>query len=122
MSLSAWGVNIVASLINGVWAYVLISAGRAARSPALVADGRHIRTDVVTSIGIVFGLGIALATGYAIFDPLLALLVGAHILYAGWQLIVESVGGLMDAALSPEEEEEVKKAIFDNAPWLSRCS
>ena len=109
------GVNIVASLINGVWAYVLISAGRAARSPALVADGRHIRTDVVTSIGIVFGLGIALATGYAIFDPLLALLVGAHILYAGWQLIVESVGGLMDAALSPEEEEEVKKAIFDNA-------
>ncbi|TCT44884.1 cation diffusion facilitator family transporter [Martelella mediterranea] len=108
-------VNVVASLINGVWAYTLIKAGRAARSPALVGDGQHIRTDVITSIGVVIGLGIALATGYPIFDPLLALLVAAHILYAGWQLIAESVGGLMDTALTGDEEEAIRKAIFDNA-------
>lgn len=113
------GVNVVASLINGVWAYTLIRAGRAARSPALVADGQHIRTDVVTSIGVVVGLGIALATGYPIFDPLLALLVAAHILYAGWQLIAESVGGLMDTALAKDEEETIRQAIVENASGLS---
>ena len=113
------GVNVVASLINGVWAYVLIRAGRAARSPALVADGKHIRTDVVTSIGVVIGLGLALATGYPIFDPLLALAVGAHILYAGWGLIKESLGGLMDTALTQEESEMIRQAIMDNAAGSS---
>ncbi|WP_246710197.1 cation diffusion facilitator family transporter [Martelella soudanensis] len=113
------GVNVVASLINGVWAYVLIRAGRAARSPALVADGKHIRTDVVTSIGVVIGLGLALATGYAIFDPLIALAVAAHILYAGWTLISESVGGLMDTALPPDEAEALRRAIADNAAGSS---
>ncbi len=113
------GVNIFASLINGVWAYMLISAGRSMRSPALVADGKHIRTDVVTSVGVVIGLGIALATGYPIFDPLIALAVAAHILYAGWQLIAESVGGLMDAALTGDEEDAIRKAIYDNASGSS---
>lgn len=113
------GVNVVASLINGVWAYVLIRAGRAARSPALVADGKHIRTDVVTSIGVVIGLGLALATGYAIFDPLIALAVAAHILYAGWGLIKDSLGGLMDTALPADEAEAVRRAIADNAAGSS---
>ena len=109
------GVNVVASLINGVWAYVLIRAGRAARSPALVADGKHIRTDVITSIGVVIGLALALGTGYAIVDPLIAIAVAIHILYAGWQLISESVGGLMDVALSSEESAAIHRAIVDNA-------
>ena len=113
------GVNIVASVINGIWAYVLIRAGRSLRSPALVADGLHIRTDVVTSVGVVIGLGVALATGYAIFDPLIALLVAAHILYAGYRLIVESVGGLMDVALTQEEEDAIRTAILENADGSS---
>lgn len=113
------GVNMVASLINGLWAYVLIRAGRAARSPALVADGRHIRTDVVTSIGVVIGLALALSTGYAIFDPVIALVVAAHILYAGWKLISESVGGLMDVALSDEETASLEQAIMANAAGSS---
>ncbi|WP_319519277.1 cation diffusion facilitator family transporter [uncultured Martelella sp.] len=108
-------VNIVASLINGVWAYVLIRAGQSLRSPAMVADGKHIRTDVVTSVGVVLGLGVALATGYAIFDPLIALLVAAHILYTGWRLIAESVGGLMDVALTNDEEDAIRQAIRENA-------
>ena len=49
-------VNGVASVINLVWAQLLIRAGRAERSPALVADGRHIMTDVVTSVGVIAGL------------------------------------------------------------------
>ncbi|WP_174802688.1 cation diffusion facilitator family transporter [Martelella limonii] len=112
-------VNVVASVINGVWAYVLVRAGRAARSPALVADGKHIRTDVITSIGVVAGLALALATGYAIFDPLIAIAVALHIVYAGWQLISESVGGLMDTALSPDEIATIERAIIENGSGSS---
>ena len=112
-------VNVVASVINGVWAYVLVRAGRAARSPALVADGKHIRTDVITSIGVVAGLALALGTGYAIFDPLIAIAVALHILYAGWQLISESVGGLMDTALSPDEIATIERAIIENGSGSS---
>ncbi|TPW31698.1 cation transporter [Martelella alba] len=109
------GVNIIASVINGVWAYLLIAEGRKRRSPALVADGQHIRTDVVTSVGVVIGLGLALATGYPIFDPLLALLVAANILFEGWKVISSSMSGLMDSALTGDEEDDIRAAIAANA-------
>src|ERR1700710_1320259 len=40
-------LNGVATVINAVWSFVLISAGRRLRSPALAADGRHLLADVV---------------------------------------------------------------------------
>ncbi|WP_176085434.1 cation diffusion facilitator family transporter [Martelella sp. HB161492] len=109
------GVNVIASVINGVWAYLLITEGRKRRSPALVADGQHIRTDVVTSVGVVIGLALALATGYPIFDPLLALLVAANILFEGWRVISSSMSGLMDSALTGDEEDGIRAAIAANA-------
>ena len=62
-------VNGAASVINAVWCYVLISQGRRHRSPALVADGRHLLSDVVSSVGVTFGVGIAILTGWAKLDP-----------------------------------------------------
>ena len=56
-------VNGLASLINGGWCWFLITEGRKRRSPALVADGRHLLTDVVTSAGVLVGLVLAVATG-----------------------------------------------------------
>ncbi len=46
--------------------------GRARKSPALVADGRHLFTDVVSSVGVLAGVSLAALTGYAILDPILA--------------------------------------------------
>src|SRR5690606_18101946 len=65
-------INAVAAVINAIWATVLIRAGTRYRSPALTADGRHIWSDVVTSAGVLAGLVLVLATGYAILDPLMA--------------------------------------------------
>ena len=62
-------INSVASVINLLWAQILIRTGRAERSPALIADGRHIMTDVVTSVGVVAGLIAAVLTGWSILDP-----------------------------------------------------
>ncbi|WP_421591973.1 cation diffusion facilitator family transporter [Shinella sp. M27] len=104
-------INFAAGLINALWAYVLIRAGRRYRSPALSADGQHILSDVVTSAGVLVGLVLAILTGYAVLDPLLAVLVALNILYQGWKVITHSVDGLMDHAVEPEEAEAIKAAI-----------
>ncbi|MGJ7041100.1 cation diffusion facilitator family transporter [Shinella sp. BE166] len=104
-------INFLAGVINAIWAFVLIRAGRRYRSPALSADGQHILSDVVTSIGVLVGLVLAIATGYAVLDPLLAVLVALNILYQGWKVIAHSVDGLMDHAVEPEEADAIQAAI-----------
>ncbi|MCI5074411.1 cation diffusion facilitator family transporter [Oricola sp.] len=108
-------INLFASAINGVWAYLLIRVGRQKRSPALVADGHHIFSDVVTSIGVFIGLVLALVTGYAILDPLLAIAVAINILWQGWKVISTSVNALMDRAVEPADEVRIKEIIAANA-------
>ncbi len=108
-------INFLAGVINAVWARLLIRTGRKYRSAALTADGQHIMSDVVTSVGVLFGLLLAIATGYAIFDPVLAILVAINILYQGWKVISHSIGGLMDQAVEPQEEVAIKEAIATHA-------
>ena len=108
-------INGLASAVNAGWSYLLIRQGRARRSPALVADGKHLLTDVVTSVGVLVGLLLAIVTGIAILDPILAALVALNILWSGWQMIRESVGGLMDEAVVPDTLERIRAVISSNA-------
>lgn len=108
-------VNGVAAAINGVWATLLIRVGRAERSPALAADGRHIMTDVVTSLGVIAGLIAAVTTGWHVLDPLLAIVVALNILWQGWQVIGSSVQGLMDVGVSVEENMRIRDIISANS-------
>jgi cation diffusion facilitator family transporter len=110
----AWeglAVNGLAAMINGVWAAVLIRVGRRGRSPALEADGRHIMTDVVTSVGVIAGLVGAVLTGWHLLDPLLALIVALNILWQGWKVIGSSLDGLMDKAVPVEETMHIRDVI-----------
>jgi cation diffusion facilitator family transporter len=107
--------NAAAAVLNGIWAAVLMRHGRRLRSPALVADGQHLYTDVLSSIGVLAGLILARATGWAVLDPLLAALVGVTILWSGWTLVRGSVGGLMDEAVDAETLERIRKLIAENA-------
>lgn len=104
-------VNGVAAAINFGFAMVLLRVGRAERSPALVADGRHIMTDVVTSLGVIAGLIAAVLTGWAILDPLLAIIVAINILWQGWKVIGESMQGLMDRGVDPAEAARIRGII-----------
>jgi len=108
-------ISAVATVINVVWAWVLIRHGRAVRSPALTADGRHLLTDVVSTIGVLIGLGLVYATGWAVLDSVLAALVALNILWSGWTVIRESVGGLMDVAVSPDTQKVIRDVIATNA-------
>lgn len=108
-------ISVAASVINGVWSWFLIREGRRRRSPALVADGKHLFTDVVTSVGVVIGLVAAYVTGIAALDPILAAIVALNILWAGWRLIRESLGGLMDEAVPEKTLASIRKVISAQA-------
>ena len=108
-------VNGFAALINAGWAWLLIRTGRQERSPALVADGQHIMTDVVTSLGVILGLIAVVFTGYGILDPLLAILVALNILYQGWRVIGGSLSGLMDKAVPLEDNMHIRDIISANS-------
>ncbi|WP_088346552.1 MULTISPECIES: cation diffusion facilitator family transporter [Rhodomicrobium] len=108
-------VNALASVINAGWCWLLIRTGRAQRSPALVADGMHLFTDVLTSIGVLVGLLLAVLTGWAVLDPVLAALVALSILWSGWRLLKESVSGLMDEAPAPEILGRITALISANS-------
>ena len=105
-------ISMVAAVLNGVVGQVLIRVGTRHRSITLRADGRHLMTDVYTSVSVVVGLGLAWLTGWYWMDPVIAILVGVNILVTGYRLIAESSAGLMDASLSPEDNARIQ-AILD---------
>ncbi|QGY02281.1 cation transporter [Methylobacterium mesophilicum SR1.6/6] len=104
-------INFFASVINAVWAFALMRWGKTWRSPALIADARHVFADVITSCGVLVGVGAVLATGYPVLDPAVAGLVALHILWSGFRMVRESVDGLMDRAASPELIGEIRALI-----------
>ncbi|EIM25268.1 cation diffusion facilitator family transporter [Microvirga lotononidis] len=108
-------INAIAGVINAFWSWVLINRGRRMRSPALVADGRHLFTDVMTSAGVLIGLLLVPFTGWHWLDSALAALVAVNILWSGWGLMKESIGGLMDEALPETTLSRVREIIAVNA-------
>ena len=92
-------INGLATVLNGVWCWVLLRWGRRERSPALVADGRHLLADVVTSTGVAVGILLAWATGFWLLDPIMAGVVAINILWSGSKVVKDSLNGLLDEAV-----------------------
>ena len=108
-------VNGAASLLNGIWCWVLISQGRRLRSPALVADGRHLLSDVISSAGVTLGVLAAVETGWTVLDPALAALVALNILWSGWKVAAASLSGLMDEAVPDDILNVIRTVISAEA-------
>jgi cation diffusion facilitator family transporter len=104
-------INALAAAVNAAWGGYLVNRGRRLVSPAMTASGWHILSDVLTSVGVLVGLLLALATGYTILDPLLAALVGANILWVGYRIVMSSISSLMDEAASPEIQLQIRDII-----------
>lgn len=109
--LAGLAVNAAASVVNGLWCWRLLTEGRRLHSPALVADGRHLLTDVVSSVGVTAGVLLAIATGWPLLDPAMAALVAVNILWAGWRVMRESLSGLMDEAVADGVLDQVHAVI-----------
>lgn len=108
-------VSTAATALNALWSVFLIRQGRAHRSAALVADGKHLLADVVTSVGVLVGVVLVVATGILVLDAALAALVALHVLWSGWGVVKENVGGLMDEAVPADDLARIRRAIADNA-------
>jgi len=108
-------LNALATVLNAAWSALLIRTGRKLRSPALLADGRHLLSDVVTSVGVGVGVGLVLLTGYLILDPLIAAATGVYVLWSGMAMIWMSVGGLMDAAPPPAVVHRIRELVAASA-------
>ncbi|ETX27412.1 cation diffusion facilitator family transporter [Roseivivax isoporae] len=108
-------VNLVAAGLNAAWAAVLIRQGRRLRSPALRADGAHLRADVVTSAGVAIGVAAAVLTGWTWLDPALAALVAVHVLWSGWKVLSASVSGLMDESIPEPDLASLREIISESA-------
>ncbi len=104
-----------ATAINAAWSWALINYGRRWRSPALVADGWHLFTDVATSLGVIVGLTLAVLTGWTILDPAMAALVAVNILVAGWRVVSSSISGLMDEAVDSDIGRRIRAVIAESA-------
>jgi cation diffusion facilitator family transporter len=100
-----------ASVINLAVAQVLLRVGRRTGSIVLEADGRHLMTDVWTSVAVVAGIGLVWLTDLQVFDPLIALVVAANILWTAFDLMRRSFNGLMDHSLPADEQARVRAAI-----------
>lgn len=105
-------ISVVAAMLNGIVAQILLRAGRKYESVTLVADSKHLMTDVWTSGGVVLGVGAVALTGWLWLDPVIALVVAGQIILSGARLVREAVGGLMDVALPPDELARVT-AVLD---------
>jgi len=106
------GLSAGASLINLGTAIVLLRVGKRHDSITLEADGRHLMTDVWTSVGVILGVALVFMTGWLLLDPLVALAVALHIIWTGVGLVRRSAAGLLDAAIPQEDRDAIQK-LFD---------
>ncbi|WP_424224634.1 cation diffusion facilitator family transporter [Brooklawnia sp.] len=104
-------IAVVASLINGTVSAVLLRQGRRYNSATLIADARHLMTDVITSVAVLVGVGLVAITNTPILDPIVALLAGSNILWTGISLIRSSVDGLMDVSLPERTNADLYEVL-----------
>ena len=104
-------ITVAATVVNGVVGLLLIREGRKHRSITLVADGRHLMTDVYTSVGVVIGVLLVGLTGWLPLDSLVAIGVGINILWTGAVLMRNAGRGLMDHALPEEDQGRIVEVL-----------
>ena len=104
-------ISTLASVLNGALGLLLLRAGRNYRSVTLTADGKHLLTDVWTSVGVIVGVLLVALTGWQRLDPIVAALVGLNILVTGYRLVSQAVTSLLDAALPQVDIDRLTETL-----------
>jgi cation diffusion facilitator family transporter len=108
VGIAVMGFSVLANLLVST---VLYRQAREHESPALEGDAAHLRTDALTSAGVLAGLALVEITGVVAFDSITALMVAAAIVVAGLRIIRRSSGVLVDEALPDAEMDRIEAAI-----------
>ena len=104
-------ISVGASAVNGGAAWFLHRVGTRERSATLVADAKHLATDVVTSAAVLVGVGLVAVFDSPVLDAIVALGAGMNIMWTGFKLVSESVAGLMDVAPSQEAQARIEAVL-----------
>ncbi|GHO60464.1 cation diffusion facilitator family transporter [Ktedonobacter robiniae] len=103
--------SVLGAVINGVLGWFMLREGKKERSVTLQADAHHLFADVFTTAGVLVGVLLVALTKWYILDPIVALLVAANIIWTGIKLLRQTGLGLLDTALPPEDQEQVKEIL-----------
>ncbi len=101
------------TLVNLAMGLALVYYGKRTDSLILIADGKHLLTDVYTTAGVLLGLLLIASTGWLWLDGAVAMAVGFNIIITGGNLVRQSVAGLMDAS-DPELLERIVKVLKEH--------
>jgi cation diffusion facilitator family transporter len=104
-------VNALASAVNFAVARVLLRVGKRHESITLEADAQHLMADVWTSLGVIVGVGAAVATGWHRLDAIVAIAVALNVLRSGFRLVDRSMHGLLDTSLPEETLIRIKEVL-----------
>lgn len=105
---------LIAVIVNIFVSSYLFKVAKKTNSISLFADAEHLRTDVISSFGVLIGLVLIKITGLAVLDPLIAIIVAIVILRAGLSISKKSFNNLLDCSLPQKDCEKIKEIIAQN--------
>ena len=110
-----WGLwlSVITAAVNFVMGRVLINHGRKSNSPTLIADGKHLISDTISTAGLIVGLLVIFLTGKFWIDNLLTVFLGSWIIFTGFKLVRESVGNLLDET-DMEVVDNIIRVVSEN--------
>ena len=106
-------VMLFAVIMNILVSSLLFKVAKESNSISLFADGEHLRTDVYSSLGVIFGLILIKYTGYNLLDPIIAILVASFIYKTGYKISKQSIMRLLDYSLPKEDMECLNNIICE---------
>jgi len=106
----------ISTVVNFFVSRYLSKVAEEEDSIALEADSMHLKTDVLTSLGVFVGLIVINLTDLKILDPVIAIAVAVLIIRAAYKLTMESSKGLVDEKLPLEEEMVIKNVLLEHMP------
>ena len=104
-----YGILLIAfsAFINYLTGYIAVRIGRKNNSLALLASGKHLKSDTYSSLGIIIGLLLIYFTGMVVLDSIIAIIFGSIIIITGYRIARTSIAGIMDEA----DEELLSKMV-----------
>lgn len=109
-------VMLFALVLDFIVSRILFQIARETGSTALLADAHHLGTDVWSSIAVIMGLILVKVTGNTLFDPIMAIVVAALIVFVGIKIMRKVFQHLVDTALPLEEEQRILDVIYQAVP------
>ena len=108
LGIYAMGFAVVANIVGSSY---LFKVAKKTESISLYADAEHLRTDVLSSLGVLVALVVIKYTGLYFLDPVIAIIVATIIMKAGYSISKETLNDLLDGSLPKEDLQTINEVI-----------